>query len=190
MKVILLSLALFGRFVFGLDLTFASGVNCTGRAEFGRRDLPSIPCYNLTNYGPTQSVIIADLSPGDNIRFFSDSDRQDELHQATANACYTEPNSRITSFKVQRNDKLEKTASTTDIVQYSVKLTNYTSLSQSIPYDIDINFSNIVSSSTYDFLIGATSIGAVVSGCVTAIGGTVPGYITCVLGVITIGNYI
>lgn len=75
MKVILLSLALFGRFVFGLDLTFASGVNCTGRAEFGRRDLPSIPCYNLTNYGPTQSVIIADLSPGDNIRFFSDSDR-------------------------------------------------------------------------------------------------------------------
>ena len=165
MKLIIVAIAFFRGVVFGLDLTFASDVNCTGQAEFGRRDLPTISCYNLTTSTPTKSVILTNLVPGDIVSFFSDAECQDELYSASSDTCYTEPNGQSMSFQVKTNDKLESTASSTDVVQYPIKLTDYTALSQSSPYSIDINYSVFYTGVAVSAVAGGLAISAIATGC-------------------------
>ncbi|KAK0123973.1 hypothetical protein ONS95_008961 [Cadophora gregata] len=167
MKSLLVSVSLFGSAVFALDLTFASVASCTGKALHGRRDLPSISCYNLTSYPATQSVILASFEPGETVKFFSDAECQDEIYRASSDQCYTETNRKVLGFSLQAaNDATSSSASSTDVAVYEVKLTNFTGLSQSSPFNIDLNFSRFATGVTLSIVAGLVAISTIATGCV------------------------
>lgn len=138
-----LATVLLASVVFGADLTFLSDVNCTGQALYGRKDLPSISCYDMSYLDPTKSVILANVAPGDTLSFFSYTACTNNLYSSSVNVCYTEPNSQVRSFSIQTGGTpADSKSSTKDVVPYGVRLSNYKGLSQASALSPDLNFSS------------------------------------------------
>jgi len=149
MESIVIAAFLLTSAVFGADLTFVADANCTGQALYGRKDLPSVPCYDMSYLDPTKSVVLANLNPGEKISFFSDTACQNELYSSSISVCYTEPDSQVRSFQVQTNDTPEDAAtSTTDMVPYGIRPSNYKCLSQTTIESPDIMLVSLLSVSS------------------------------------------
>lgn len=169
MKNFILTTVLFASSILGLDLTFVSDANCTGRAFYGRQDLPSISCYDMSYLDPTDSVIVANVSSGERVTFFSDTACQNQLYSTGTNVCYTESDSQVRSFQVRTADtpaaEDDAASTSTDVVPYGVRLSNYKGLSQAGPDSINIMLSQFA----IGIIVGVTAqlvaLSAIATGC-------------------------
>lgn len=178
--------------VLGVDLTFVSGKNCSGKALYGRKNLPRIPCYDMSYLDPTKSVIVANLSLGQSVSFYSDPTCEHQLYKTSVDVCYTEPDRHVRSFQIHTNgtnSTSDRLPSSKDVVPYGVRLSNYQGLTHASPYHIDLMWSKFALGIVASVIGQLTVLSSIAIGCALTDSTNVIGIIGCIIGPIGTGMF-
>jgi hypothetical protein len=150
LKITALAVSFLAHGVHSVDVAFVDGADCTGIGLYGTKDIPYLPCYDLSSFDPASSIHMRNMTRDQVLHFFSDSSCQVALHSTdnTDDQCFTSPIGRFGSFQVSSSDSSltihgrdSSTIDTTDVVPYAIKMSNYTDMGTFDPVKIDLGLS-------------------------------------------------
>lgn len=187
------ALALLSGAASAVDLTFMDTKGCSGQPLFGKQALTNISCHDVDG-NHAESVHMQNFGPNEVIQFFSDAECKNEIYSSADSTCYTQSEGAVAAFRISVDGSHEKRAedvTTTDLVEYGVKLSDYTGLT-AVPTSVDLRYSNFFIGASALALSNAVTISALAVGCYSAItGGGGIGIYGCVAGPIaTILSYV
>lgn len=160
LKSAILATSLIARGALSVDIAFVNGADCTGTGLYGTKSIPHLPCYDLTEFDPASSVHMRNMTDGQVLHFFSDSSCQIALHSSSSvdDQCFTSPIGRFGSFQVSASHSdssirgRESSTASTEVVPYTMKMSDYTAMGTFSPAKVDLGLSI--------FTLGLALIGA------------------------------
>ena len=105
LNIIALLALLLVRGADSVDIAFIDGADCTGTGLYGTKNIPYLPCYNLSTFAPARSVHMRNMTNDQVLRFFKDSCQVVlQSTDSTDDQCLSSPIGRFGSFQVSTSD--------------------------------------------------------------------------------------
>lgn len=164
MTTLLGALGLLAGATSALDLTFMGVKGCSSDPLFGKRSITNISCYDIKG-NLAQSAHLANLNPNEIITLYADADCKQDIYNAATPTCFTPSEGAVGSFSMRMRD-----TTTTDVVEYDVKLSDYTGLT-AIPSFRRPRYSNFFISTSALALSQPVTLSALAVRCFSAITG-------------------
>lgn len=161
-----------------------SGTNCNGQALHGKKDLQAIYCYSMTYLDPTESVIIANVTPGQKWLTFRTLDAGTSC---TAHRLGFVILLQISGVSISTNTANE-IPSTKSMVPCVVKLSNYKGLSLPSPYHVDLGYSQFSIGLLVSVTTQLAALSAFATGCALYGSTNVITLAACIAGPISSGT--